>query len=135
MRLKLLITLAVFCILVNHCSSSETYRHYKRRFCGNKLVDAISLVCNKRYNSPSMKKSVDFNQEYLDDNSVPDYFANENQNALSSFRFLDRSFEDDNGGYFPLAYARRMKKGIYEECCLNPCTEDDLKAYCYIPRI
>ncbi|KAK9870931.1 hypothetical protein WA026_009893 [Henosepilachna vigintioctopunctata] len=127
---KLFIILTVLCTLVANGFSGES-RLKKIHFCGTHLVNSMSLVCNKHYHSRNTKKSGNYNQEFLDDNSIPEYFGNENQNALLPLHFFDRSFEDDINSYVPVHSSRRVKKGIYEECCENPCTIDDLRAYCY----
>ncbi|KAL3266363.1 hypothetical protein HHI36_010539 [Cryptolaemus montrouzieri] len=96
------------------------------KLCGNRLVEAMSLICKKRYNSPNIKRSINFKQDVLDDSSMPDYSEDYSPNAVST-PYLDRLFDNDNTFFIPM----RHQRGIVDECCKKSCSREDLEAYCY----
>ncbi|XP_014214291.1 probable insulin-like peptide 3 [Copidosoma floridanum] len=103
----------------------DAYLSYKDKrlgadkYCGHKIPDTLSVVCKGAYNSMFKK---DGNQagsddyQYYDD-GMPFRRRNDATNLLARLAYRRSRRQDQSNG-------------IYNECCLKPCTIDELLSYC-----
>ncbi|KAK9870930.1 hypothetical protein WA026_009892 [Henosepilachna vigintioctopunctata] len=120
MDTKIFIVSTIFCLLVGE-SSCNAYPRYK--YCGTNLINALQSICKSQPHLRS-KKSVDYNQEYSNENSAVDNSERYGENMLQPMESFGRLLTAFNSKH-------RTKRGIHEDCCLNGCTRDELISYCY----
>lgn len=83
-----------------------------RKYCGKSLTNNLQLICRRNGYYSQFKRSnkeTDFNNYMLSNRLIP-YKTIENAKKMLRFR--------------------RDSQGIYEECCLKPCTTEELQSYC-----
>uniref|UniRef100_A0A0C4UQP8 Insulin-like peptide 1 n=1 Tax=Nilaparvata lugens TaxID=108931 RepID=A0A0C4UQP8_NILLU len=89
-------------------------REERGRYCGRNLVAALQLVCKGVYNTMfnNNKKSV------RDESSIE--YRDDRENGGD----LDYPFESRAKAiaFLPTNYRKRMRRGVYDECCQNSCT-------------
>ncbi|XP_076240736.1 insulin-like peptide 2 [Calliopsis andreniformis] len=120
-RLYLLVSLMlVKTILMSETehTQSDVYQYGQKRqvnevrqYCGKSLSSSLQIICDSRYN-PRFKKS---NQEM----EVDDYMLS---NHLIPYKTVENAKK--------MLRFQRNPRGIYEECCLRPCSTDELRSYC-----
>ncbi|XP_015188910.1 PREDICTED: LIRP-like [Polistes dominula] len=88
------------------------------KYCGQNLSNALGLLCDGVYNSMFKKSGQEM--EIADypfgfDDSYP-FRSAVTANAMMG-RFAGRRF-------------RRESRGVYDECCVKPCSIQELATYC-----
>ncbi|KAF5294998.1 hypothetical protein FQA39_LY13308 [Lamprigera yunnana] len=81
------------------------------RYCGPNLSEVLSLVCKGKYNTPPPIHDIQRREANLNGKVVDDFpFASRAslQNFIKKFK------------------RRRNRRGVYNECCENPCSYDIL---------
>ncbi|EFN78996.1 LIRP [Harpegnathos saltator] len=113
-----------------------------QRYCGRRLSNALQTVCTGVYNN-MFKKNVQ--QEENKTQQEKSHFVDPGTRRSNMYSELEVS-------EYPLNYERpslfisgmgatqfinryrgsrvRRARGIYEECCLNACTYNELSTYC-----
>ncbi|XP_055912896.1 probable insulin-like peptide 3 [Eupeodes corollae] len=109
--LPYLVTLMFLIINTPSCEGSE-------KFCGQKLNQALSVICDGSYPNIPVKKSIAPEEDYKSD------FEDDFINALEYSPFMSKQLLET------LTKTRRRRLGIADECCKKACTMDELKTYC-----
>lgn len=87
------------------------------RYCGPNLSEVLSLVCRGRYNTPPPVHDIqrrDVSETTFEEEEVDFPYAS----RAKLFKFIHK------------LKRRRQKRGVYNECCENPCSYDVLVSYC-----
>ncbi|KAB0800145.1 hypothetical protein PPYR_08025 [Photinus pyralis] len=87
------------------------------RYCGPNLSEVLSLVCRGRYNTPPpvhdiQRRDVSENSAVVEDVDHP--YASRAK-LVKLIHKIKHS---------------RQRRGVYNECCENPCSYDILVSYC-----
>ncbi|KYN31983.1 hypothetical protein ALC56_13736 [Trachymyrmex septentrionalis] len=119
-------------------SSKRSAVSAPQKYCGKKLSNALQIICDGVYNS-MFKKSGQAREEANVDSrdSNFDYVRTQEMEmadypiAYEFPPFLPRARARGMlDGRFAGRRYRRQGRGIHEECCINPCTINELTSYC-----
>ncbi|XP_018359327.1 PREDICTED: LOW QUALITY PROTEIN: LIRP [Trachymyrmex cornetzi] len=119
-------------------SSKRSAVNAPQKYCGKKLSNALQIICDGVYNS-MFKKSGQAREEANVDSrdSNFDYVRTQEMEmadypiAYEFPPFLPRARARGMlDGRFAGRRYRRQGRGIHEECCINPCTINELTSYC-----
>lgn len=109
--------LLVIILLHTVKSSDELLQMLKARkaarYCGPNLSEVLSLVCKGKYNTPPPIHVSDRDKRDLEN--------------LDEFPFASR---ENLHSFIKKFKRRRQRRGVYNECCENPCSYDVLVSYC-----
>ncbi|XP_055847211.1 probable insulin-like peptide 3 [Episyrphus balteatus] len=103
-----------FCAIF-HLTLSDT------KICGKSINEALTLMCGERgYNTYKNKRNFPLAEDLNDESEEDDGFDFD----------LDRLPFWTSMSANSLAKLRRRRNGIYYECCLKPCTKQELMTFC-----
>ncbi|XP_049765220.1 LIRP isoform X1 [Schistocerca cancellata] len=99
------------------------------RYCGEKLSNALKIVCRGNYNPMFKKASQDVSDAESEDNYWSGQSADEEVEApaLPPYPVLARP---SAGGLLTAAVFRRRTRGVFDECCRKSCSISELQTYC-----
>ncbi|XP_016977339.1 probable insulin-like peptide 3 [Drosophila rhopaloa] len=84
------------------------------KLCGDKLPEALSRICVYGFNAMT-KRTLDNPMNF-------NYIDGYNDNLL-----LARMFGESAG---QMLKTRRLREGVFDECCLKSCRMEELMRYC-----
>ncbi|KAH8375548.1 hypothetical protein KR200_002221 [Drosophila serrata] len=97
------------------------------KLCGSALSEALDLVCANGYNTLPQKR--------LPQSGVPgaDYSSSPLAHLLLSNWYALEDGDGDVASGFGIKTRRQRRHfpgGVYDECCVSPCSYDEISAYC-----
>nr|ACD11945.1 hypothetical protein [Isometrus maculatus] len=116
----LLLCLSIFLVNVCDCSplrGRAFVRSRRIQVCGPQLADALRLICNGTYYTPSQNKR--FVSTYND--LLNPYWNPVEKSYGNAFNRMSPLFLD------------LEKRGVADECCHKSCTFSQMSAYCATP--
>lgn len=87
------------------------------RYCGPNLSEVLSLVCRGRYNTPPPVH--DIQRRDVSENSAVGEDVDHPYASRAKLVKLIHKIKHN-----------RQRRGVYNECCENPCSYDILVSYC-----
>ncbi|XP_016965648.1 probable insulin-like peptide 5 [Drosophila biarmipes] len=92
------------------CSEASSQ---SQRICGPNLIETMMLMCPNGFSGYYQKRN----------SMIFDYVRAEggDENAVS---------EDHHGRMNSLTGLRRIYRGIFDDCCLKPCSQKEMLEYC-----
>ncbi|XP_055531907.1 uncharacterized protein LOC129722483 [Wyeomyia smithii] len=129
----------LLCILVIMNHRIDPTAAQGQRLCGKILVSTLSMMCDEFPTLPPPH----YNKRFNDDQSTPvndrTYFGerpnvaelNDNFGQFKITRhWMIRFPKFGDRRDLSLKHHQVVKRGIFEECCLKPCTENQLRTFC-----
>lgn len=92
-----------------------------RKYCGKTLAATMSIICNGKYQPMAAKRSDE--ADNIGEYNGQEYFTD------IPYRYRSLGFQER----FPFgssAMYQRVRRGIIDECCWNPCSYKTLLKYC-----
>ncbi|XP_017080989.1 probable insulin-like peptide 3 [Drosophila eugracilis] len=89
------------------------------KLCGSKLPEALSRLCLYGFNTMTKRTLDPMNYNLIEGNAL--------NLGFDERSLLDRILSDSS---VQLLKTRRIREGIFDECCLNSCTMEELLSYC-----
>ncbi|XP_037029798.1 bombyxin C-1-like [Bradysia coprophila] len=120
LRIVLCLQIILFAVVTNG------HANIRQRFCGPKLTKTMQTYCRNNYASRPYNSNV----KRSDDAEDNEYVNNE---PLSHPQFAYRTHPLGNlVRQFDLttALGTAVKRGVVDECCVRPCTLEELMYYC-----
>nr|SPC71616.1 ILP3 [Blattella germanica] len=108
-------------------------KRQSKRYCGNKLVDMVRLVCSSVYYTPSPKSTTTTTTT-----QIPS-LDKKSDDAGDDF-WMQRLIQESEDQYYMFPFQsearahnilKRYPRGIANECCIyKGCTIEELMSYC-----
>ncbi|XP_016966431.1 probable insulin-like peptide 3 [Drosophila biarmipes] len=89
------------------------------KLCGSKLPEALSRLCVYGFNAMTKRTFDPMNFNLVEAGSLDLGF---DDRSLLERLFLDGSAQ--------MLKTRRLREGVFDECCLKSCSMDELLRYC-----
>nr|XP_022902684.1 insulin-like isoform X2 [Onthophagus taurus] len=118
-------TIYFFLLVTSTLSADSNQAHFQQ--CGTYLSQLLSMVCKSRYNSQSLNKRSIVPIPIVE-MMVPHYY-NSNEDEIPQLKLGDILLPRKHAIQV-LKGKRRVKRGVYDECCIKPCTYAELHDYC-----
>nr|BBI47309.1 insulin-like peptide 2 [Gnatocerus cornutus] len=90
----------------------------KKVYCGRHLSQTLSAVCKGKYNT--------LNKKY---ETKPESFGSGSQGQFITdlgFPYQTKA----SASTLMTNFRRRRRRGVFNECCEKPCSQEELKTYC-----
>ncbi|KAL2711732.1 LIRP-like isoform X2 [Vespula squamosa] len=128
--------LVVTCFLIEFGNTQYSFQDKRQsqtlhKYCGKNLSNALGLLCDGVYNSMFKKNGQEeTNEMYVIalflEMEMDDYpFAYD-----ESYPFRSAVTANAMMGRFAGTRFRRESRGVYDECCVKPCSIQELTSYC-----
>ena len=127
----LLATLVMLLLCTDTCTSSPIERSKRfelelrpeDNYCGPKLSETLSRICNGIYNTRGEFSSLVICGKTLSHVCLPSSSDahNGDQDPLSRFNY---SISGPDEG------SKRLRRGVIDDCCRRPCSPKTLRTYC-----
>ncbi|XP_017040461.1 probable insulin-like peptide 3 [Drosophila ficusphila] len=93
------------------------------KLCGSNLPEALSKLCLYGFNTMTKRKLDPMNYNLIGEGQLDLGFDDRS--------LLERMLTESS---VQLLKTRRLREGVFDECCLKSCTMDELLTYCAKPK-
>ncbi|XP_031622184.1 LIRP-like isoform X2 [Contarinia nasturtii] len=133
MIVKILICLEISLLFTSTMANDFTVVGFgngsTKKFCGPRLAEALKWICNGEYNQLQTNKRSGADgtfDDYYNDPSLLEGLPPHYQ----SYAYLSKIIPDSAAIRPRVRREWYVYRGVYDECCQNACTINELKRYC-----